>query len=522
MFTISKRPTISEIQNLYKNGKATPSQVTQFFFNRISEVDKKIFAFYKTTDGLALEQAKKCDEILSTFLNQKYISEEEKSNEFRKIVTTYPLFGIPFAIKSIILVEGEIFNAGSKILDGYKAPYSSTVYQKLEQSKAIMVGINTMDQFAMGSSGENSDYGKAKNPFDTERIPGGSSSGAAASVGSGQVVFSIGTDTGGSIRQPAAFCDVVGLKPTYGSVSRWGIIPMASSFDQAGPITNNIEDNILVQNVLIGKDMHDQTSIDSGELFKSLNKLIEKKRSSNRQVNRITKTYKPLKIGIPNEFYQEGVNPLILSSLEDLIKKLKNIGHEIVNISLPMTKYAVSVYYLTMSVEVAANLERIDGIRYAQQQESYNELYFEHRGKYFGLEAQRRIILGTYCSSAGYYDAYYNQAQKVRELARQEFEKVFEICDVILTPTTPEFPFKAGEKTIDPMKMYLSDIFTCGINPVKIPGISIPLGLFKIDDQDKGEIRLPTGCQLLAKELREDLLYELGLEIENLIREGNV
>jgi aspartyl-tRNA(Asn)/glutamyl-tRNA(Gln) amidotransferase subunit A len=541
MFSVSKRPTISEIQDLYKTKKALPSQVLQFFFNRSTTTDKQIKAFNYYTPKLAEIKAAQLDEILENY-SQKYSPDKW----FEVLIQEYPLFGVPYSVKSIILVEGETFNAGSKILDHFKAPYSSTVYEKVDRAGGLMIGINHMDQFAMGSSGETSDYATTRNPFDTTRIAGGSSSGPIAAVASGQVVFSLGTDTGGSIRQPAAFCDVVGLKPTYGLVSRFGVIPMASSLDQVGPITNTVEDNIILTKILAGKDIKDQTSIESHSLVTRLDKVLEDKKQT-RQIKKLHTTTKPLKIGIPKEFYVDGIHPIILKAMQELQEKLAELGHTLVDVSIPLSKYAISVYYMTMPVEVAANLERIDGVRYAWQQEKYDNLYFQHRGQYFGDEAKRRIMLGTYVSSAGYYDAYYNRAQKVRELARRDFIRVFEEVDVLLTPTTPEFPFKIGEKTTDPLKMYLSDVFTCGINPVRIPGLTVPLGLFDVQNGEKvkvelesveidtsedgqtvvhateldtvtsGTVKLPTGCQILGPELSEDVIFRLAQEIEMVV-----
>ena len=504
MFTVSKRPTINEIHSLYKIQKATPSQIVSFFLNRISSLDSKLNAFYKVTDNHAIKLAKTQDQLL------------EESKNFNDLIEKYPLFGIPFSLKAIILAEDLEFNASSKILKNYIAPYSSTVYTKIKTSGAILMGIVNMDEFAMGASGESGAYGAVRNPFDIDRVPGGSSAGSACSVGSGEVVFSLGTDTGGSIRQPSAFCDTVGLKPTYGLVSRFGVIPMASSLDQVGPITNSVIDNIAVTSILAGKDLKDQTSIDSTDLIKSLNNLYKKQNVSSRKLNKILKTSNPIKIGVPKEFFIDGIDINIANAITQLIVKLKKIGHEIIEISLPMNHYAIAVYYLMMSVEVAANLERIDGVRFAMQENKYSELFFEHRDKYFGEEAKRRIMLGTYASSAGYYDAYYKKALAVRELAKQDYDKAFQECDLIITPTTPEFPFKIGEKTTDPLKMYLSDVFTCGINPVQIPGLNVPLGLL---ENDESSIKLPTGCQILGPELSEDRIYTLALEIENLIQE---
>lgn len=542
MFSVSKRPTILEIHDLYKLGKATPSQIVQFFLNRSKDVDKKIQAILRYTPELAEKQSLLLDKILEDSAKSKSV------DWYNQLLKKYPLFGIPYSLKDITMAEGEYFSAASKILEGFKSPYSSTVFEKLDKSGAICISISNMDEFAHGASTENSAYQITKNPFDISRVAGGSSGGAAASVASGQVVFSIGTDTGGSIRQPSSFNDVVGLKPTYGLVSRYGIMPMSSSMEQAGPITNTVEDNIQVTKVLMGKDSQDQTSIDSTELFLKLDKLTENRKKS-RQVKKITKTTKAMKIGIPTEFYTDALDPVIYKALQDIIFKLKKLGHSIIEVSTPNIKYALSVYYIVQPVEVSANLERYDGVRYAKQEE-YTTQYFDHREKYFGPEAKRRIMLGTYASSAGYYDAYYNKAQKVRELIRRDFVKVFEYCDILLTPVSPEFPFKIGEKTSDPLKMYLSDIFTAGINPIKIPGLSVPLGLFEVQtgeveiakisqtvtevDEQGNEttvesfaevdipktVMLPTSCQLLGPELSEDKIYQMAEEIETLVRNG--
>jgi aspartyl-tRNA(Asn)/glutamyl-tRNA(Gln) amidotransferase subunit A len=472
MFSISNRPTIKEIHRLYEDKLATPSQVVKFFYNRIAEVDKKIFAFNHLTIDFANKIAATQDQLL-------------KTKSWSEIIGTMPLFGIPFGNKAIIQVEGEIFNGGSKILQNYVAPYSSTAYLNIEKAGAIMLGICNMDSHAMGSSGENSDFGVTRNPFDTTRICGGSSSGSAGSVASGQVVFSLGTDTGGSIRQPACFTDTVGLKPTYGMVSRWGTQPMASSLDQVGAFTNSVEDNMAVTIALAGKDKKDMTSINSSETVAKLKKILEIKKSQRPQ-SKFTQTFNPLRIGIPKQFYIEGTDPVIANAISDIKNKLEQIGHSLVPLDLPIVDEALAIYYMTVSVEVSSNLQRIDGVRFAKQDfDSSNtkeEMYFDQRGNNFPQEAQRRIMLGSYASSAGYYDAYYNQSQKVRALAIDQFSKAFEQCDVMLVPTSPEFPFKIGEKTTDPIKMYLSDIFTCLINPIKIPGLNVPLGLFDHTD----------------------------------------
>jgi aspartyl-tRNA(Asn)/glutamyl-tRNA(Gln) amidotransferase subunit A len=498
MLTVSKQPTISEIHQLYREGIAKPSEIIQFFLKRSQEIDPKINSFCSYTESLASELAQKQDVELAEHM-------------FDEILTKQPLFGIPFSVKANILVEGVEANANSQILRGFIAPYSSTVYIRIADAGGILIGVNTMDEFACGGSGETSSYGVTKNPYGIDRVPGGSSSGPVAAVSSGQAVFSLGSDTGGSIRQPAAFCNVVGLKPTYGLVPRWGVIAMASSLDQVGAITQTVEDNLLVTSILCGEDAKDQTTIDSEETKIHLDAIIQGLKKKKRQIN-LVQSAKPLIIGLPKEFFVDGIDPQIRKALDDLKSKLSKIGHHFKEVSLPMISHAISVYYITMPVELAANLERYDGIRYAQH-EDYSELFTQHRRKNFGDEVQRRIMLGTYSSSAGYYDAFYNQAQKVKEVAVREFEKVFEEVDVLLTPTTPEFPFKIGEKSNDPIKMYLSDVFTCGINPVRLPALTVPMGLFDVGDE-----QLPTGCQLITSELNEDILFILGREVEMLCK----
>lgn len=505
MFSISNRPTIKEIHRLYEDKLATPSQVVKFFYNRISEVDKKILAFNKLTVDFANKIAAEQDKILS-------------SNTWSDIIVRMPLFGIPFGNKAIIQVEGEVFNAGSKILQNYVAPYSSTAYLNVAKAGAIMLGICNMDSHAMGSSGENSDFGVTRNPFDITRICGGSSSGSAGSVASGQVVFALGTDTGGSIRQPACFTDTVGLKPTYGMVSRWGTQPMASSLDQVGAFTNNVEDNINVTIALAGKDKKDMTTIDSSKTVAKLNKILINKKTQRIQT-KIGQTINPLKIGIPKQFYIDGIDPIIAKALEDLKAKLVKIGHTLVPLDLPIVDDALAIYYMTVSVEVSSNLQRIDGVRFAKQDfdttTAKEEMYFDQRGNNFPQEAQRRIMLGSYASSAGYYDAYYNQSQKVRALAIDQFNQAFEHCDVMLVPTSPEFPFKIGEKTTDPIRMYLSDIFTCLINPIKIPGLNVPLGLFNINGESEFKIFDETTDE--EKKLQEEPKRTRAVALVNII-----
>jgi aspartyl-tRNA(Asn)/glutamyl-tRNA(Gln) amidotransferase subunit A len=565
MFSVSKRPTIKEIHDLYKSKKALPSQVFQFFLNRSTQIDKKINSVQTFTEEFGHQKSLELDKIIEQYFD------EENHDWFDKISKIYPLFGIPYSLKAIIQAEGLEFRASSKILNGFISPYSSTVFEKVDSAGAVLVSITHMDEFAMGGSGENNAYGVTKNPFDLSRVPGGSSSGPAANTGSGQVVFALGTDTGGSIRQPASFCDVVGLKPTYGLVSRYGVMPMASSFDQVGAFTNSVIDNIIVTKVIAGIDHKDQTTIDSTVVKTALEKHITKL-NTQRVNKKLTRTNKPLKIGLPKEFYTEGLDPIIKKALVDLQKKLTKLGHTFIEVSIPLVDYAISTYYMTMSVEVSSNLERYDGIRYRGSHDTVDEkMYFDYRFNNFGDEAKRRIALGTYASSAGYYDAYYNKASKIKEQARQQFEEVFKSVDIILTPTTPEFPFLIGSKSQNPLAMYLSDIYTAVVNPIKIPGLVVPLGFFdttksqqnstdnsndnhienetellsesnenqnldlavesvsesNVDKKSKDlknsqispkeSIKLPTGCQLLGPELSEGLLFELALEIEQLV-----
>jgi aspartyl-tRNA(Asn)/glutamyl-tRNA(Gln) amidotransferase subunit A len=468
MFSISNRPTIEEIHTLYRTKKAKPSEVIKFFYNRINELDKKYLAFDHLTPDFANRIAFEQDIELG-------------NSDIDSIIKSKPLFGIPFGNKAIIQVEGEVFNAGSKILDNFKSPYSSTAYLKIEKAGAIMLGVCNMDSHAMGSSGETSSFAVSRNPFDTTRICGGSSSGSACVLSSGQAVFSLGTDTGGSIRQPASFNDLVGLKPTYGLVSRWGTQPMASSLDQVGPMSNCVSDNLLLTSVLAGKDLKDQTTIESSELIHSLQNLYLAEKSKRQGI--LTKSPKPLKIGIVKQFFIEGIDPVIRKAMDDIIKKLESLGHTLVDIDLPVCDDALAIYYMTNTVEVASNFQRIDGIRYAKQPytvaPSKEELYYDHRNTFYPDEVKRRIVLGSYASSAGYFDAYYNQSQKVRAKAITEFKTAFTKCDIMIAPITPEFPFKIGEKSNDPIKMYLSDVFTCLINPIKVPSLAVPLGLFE-------------------------------------------
>ncbi|MGL4758384.1 MAG: Asp-tRNA(Asn)/Glu-tRNA(Gln) amidotransferase subunit GatA [Patescibacteria group bacterium] len=480
---ISKRPTIKEIHSLYRQKKATPTQVAQFFLDRTNQIDTTIKSCLRILDTRGLVEAKRCDDIL------------ESHSDIDSMLKQYPLFGIPYNLKDNILVEGEVATSASKIIQNYCSTYSATVYERLYEAGGILISQSNLDEWAVGSSTENSAFGASKNPFDLERVPGGSSGGPAANVGAGESVFSLGSDTGGSIRQPASFCDLVGLKPTYGTVPRYGVMPLASSLDQVGPLTNCVEDCELVFEVIQGKDIKDQTT-------------TEKTQTKNpKKINEIV-------IGVPKEYFIDGIEPLIKERVLNIIQELKNKGATIKEVNLPLTKFGLAVYYTTMTVETASNLQRYDGIRYGTQFKGGGdfEQFFSIRNQNFGQEPKRRIMLGTFASSAGYYDAYYNKAMMVKEKMTKEFEIVFESCDLIIAPTTPEFPFKFGEKTNDIVKMYLSDVLVYSANLCKIPSISVPMGLINYENKP-----LPAGIQLIGKEFFEEQIFEIAKEIEKIV-----
>jgi aspartyl-tRNA(Asn)/glutamyl-tRNA(Gln) amidotransferase subunit A len=448
-------------------------ELTKAYLEKIEKEDKKIGAFLTLCPDLALQRAKEIDKMI--FLKKDLP----------------PLAGVPCAIKDNILVEGVKCTAGSKILENYVAPYDATVIKKLKEAGAIILGKTNLDEFAMGSSTENSAFFPTKNPLDLERVPGGSSGGSAAAVCANFCVFALGSDTGGSIRQPASFCGIVGLKPTYGSVSRYGLIAFASSLDQIGPMAKNVDDCKIVFDVIRGKDEMDSTSVNSK--FQIPNSKIE---------------IKNLKIGVPKEYFVEGIEPEVKEKIEEAIKKYEEMGAKILEISLSHTEYALACYFIISRSEASANLARYDGIKYGyiannKQQAVSNLLnvYFESRGKGFGKEVKRRIMLGTFSLSVGYYEAYYLRAAKVRNLIIKDFEKAFEKVDLIFTPTSPTLPFKLGEKINDPLKMYLSDIFTVSVNLAGLPAISIPVGKVK---------NLPVGLQIIGKPFEENKIFEVA------------
>lgn len=446
-------------------------EVTSEFLRNIEERDKKVKAFLSVFKEEALNESREIDrQIFSSGFNPEDI------------------FPISLAVKDNILIKEKITTASSRILENYKSAYDATVIKKLKEKKCIFIGKTNLDEFAMGSSTENSAFGPTKNPLNLEVVPGGSSGGSAAAVASGEALAALGSDTGGSIRQPAAFCGVVGLKPTYGSVSRFGLIAMASSLDQIGPITRTVEDAEILFQKICGKDKFDATSANFHYKPLNLNK----------------EDIRGLKIGLPKEYFVSGLDKNIESGVNFAIRKLEKLGCVFKEISLPHTKYALSVYYILMPAEVSANLARFDGIRYERiiNSKSLKEIYFENRGEGFGKEARRRILLGTFVLSAGYYDAYYSKAQKVRGCILNEIEEAFKEVDIILSPVTPSLPFKFGEKTSDPIQMYLSDVFTIPANLSGIPALSLPTGFYKDG--------LPVGFQIMANRFEENKLLSLG------------
>lgn len=469
---------IKELHNKLVRGELTSVALTEEYFSRIESQDDEIGAYLTLTKESALNQARIVDAKIA---NGESIGVLE---------------GIPCAIKDNICIEGVRATAGSKILDNYIAPYDATVIRKLKEAGVVIVGKTNMDEFAMGSSTESSAYKITRNPRDTERVPGGSSGGSAAAVASDEAVWSLGTDTGGSIRQPAAFCGLVGLKPTYGRVSRYGAIAMASSLDQIGPFAKTVEDAAIVLSCIAGEDPYDATTADGAH------KPYE---------SYLTGDIKGLKIGIPKEYFSDALDARIQKLTDEAIEKFTKLGAEIVSISLPHSQYALSSYYVVMPAEVSSNLARFDGVKYGlrindkedsvAQSNNLLETYLDTRRFGFGEEVKRRIMLGTYILSAGYYDAYYIKAQKVRMLLRQDFEKAFESVDLIFSPTTPEAAFKFGEKTDDPLKMYLGDIYTVTANLVGVPALSFPIGTIEEDGK-----QLPFGGHLMAKWFDEETL----------------
>ena len=464
--------SIEELHQKISQKEVSVNELVSLFLSQIDKEDKDINAFLKVFKDDAEKQAEAIDKKIS---KQQTISQIE---------------GIPIAIKDNMLVKGKRCTAGSKILSNYIAPYDAFVIKRLKEKGAIIIGKTNMDEFAIGSSGEFSAFGPTKNPHNKERVPGGSSSGSAAAVGAKMVPIALGSDTGGSVRQPASFCGVVGLKPTYGAVSRYGLIAMSSSLDQIGCFGKNVKDTEIIFNIIKGRDEKDSTTVPLQDF-------------SNQ------KKAKELKVGVPKEYFIKGIDTKVKQLIEEKIKALEKEGISFQELSLPHTDYALATYYIIMTAEVSSNLARYDGIKYgmsvsnfeSQTSNSLLDVYLKTRQEYFGDEVKRRIMLGTYCLSAGYYEAYYLKAQKVRTKIKEDFQKAFEKVDVIITPTSPTVAFKLGEKLSNPLEMYLADILTASVNLAGLPAISIPCG--KIDN-------LPVGIQFIAPPFREDLLFTIG------------
>ena len=402
------------------------------------------------------------------------------------------LCGVPWACKDIIGTKGVETTAGSRILDGYVPPYSATVVRRLDEQGAVMIGKTNLDEFAMGSSNENSAFGAVCNPWDPSRVPGGSSGGSAVAVATGEVTFSLGTDTGGSIRQPAALTGIAGMKPTYGRVSRYGVVAFASSLDQVGPFARTVEDCAIVCQALFGADPSDATTmpLPGDDVTRDLDKGV-----------------RGMRLGVPKEYFIEGIEPGVEKAVRDAIRELEKQGATIEDVSLPSTDHALGVYYIVQPAEASANLARYDGVRYGLRVEGTDlvETYKNTRGRGFGAEVKRRMILGTYALSTGYYDAYYVKAQKVRTVIKAEFDRVFEKVDALLTPTSPTVAFRIGAKVNDPLSMYLNDVFTLPVNIAGLPGISIPCGLSE---------GLPVGLQVIAKHYNEATLFRVAAAYE--------
>ncbi len=465
--------TIHEASKLLREKKISSVELTKEYLGRIEQVEPKVKAMVTVTDELALEQARKADEIIAAGNGS-------------------PLMGIPIAIKDVICTKGVRTTCSAKMLENFVPPYDAAVMEKLNECGAVMVGKANMDEFAMGSSTENSALFVTHNPWDVSRVPGGSSGGSAVAVAAGEAVCALGSDTGGSIRQPAGFCSVVGLKPTYGRVSRYGLVAFASSLDQIGPLTQDVTDCALIMNSIAGHDKRDSTSVP--ESVPDYTKCLKT-------------DLKGMKLGVPKEYYVEGMQPEVAAAMKAAHKKLEELGAELEEMSLPHTPYALAVYYIIAPCEASANLARYDGVKYGYSYlgDSMWESMEKTRGNGFGPEVKRRIMLGTYALSAGYYDAWYVKAQRVRTLIRREFDAAFEKYDALITPTSPTVPFKIGEKTDDPLAMYLSDVCTLPINIAGVPGISVPAGFAD---------GLPIGMQIIGKHFGEETLLRVAYAYE--------
>jgi aspartyl-tRNA(Asn)/glutamyl-tRNA(Gln) amidotransferase subunit A len=473
---VQKPRTLAELRAEIAAGRTKATDLAASYYDRIAQINPRLNVYLSLTKERALKQAARVDAAAA------------------KGDPLGPLAGIPVGIKDVLVMEGAPATAGSKILEGYRPPYDATAVSKLEAAGAVLLGKLNCDEFAMGSSNENSAYGPVRNPVDTERVPGGSSGGSAAAVAANMAVATLGTDTGGSIRQPASFCGVVGVLPTYGRVSRYGLIAFASSLDRVGPLAANVRDAATILGVIAGHDAKDATS--------SPAPVPDFAAESDQGAEH-------LRIGVPAEYFAEGLDPEVRSAIESGIAALKAAGCTVKPVSLPHTKYAVPVYYLVATAEASANLARFDGVRYGYRSpdsDTLSAMYSHSRDEGFGAEVKRRILLGTYALSAGYYDAYYLKAQQVRRLLAEEYLRAFVEVDVIVTPTAPMPAFKLGEKTGDPLAMYLADIYTVTASLAGICGVTVPCG--------KTAAGLPVGMQVLAAHLNESTAFRVARAVE--------
>lgn len=464
--------TVHEAHDLLRTRQISSVELTRSVLERIHRLDPQLQAYLTLAEDRALSQAAQADERL----------------RLSRAVT--PLTGIPFSAKDSIITQGVRTTCGSRILENYVPPYQATAIQRLLDAGAILVGKNNMDEFGMGSSCENSAFFATRNPWDVARVPGGSSGGSAAAVATSMALFALGGDTGGSIRMPASFCGIVGLKPTYGRVSRYGLVALASSFDTIGPMTRDVHDAALVLAAIAGVDPRDSTTLRAPVPSYTQN---------------LGKDVRGLRIGVPREYFVEGMEPGVSRAIQEAIRVYQDLGVEIREISLPNTRFGLPVYYLILFAEASANLARFDGIRFGLSERAAEgdvvDLYLRTRQEGFGEEVKRRIMLGAFTLSAGYYDAYYLKAQKGRALIRRDFEAAFTQVDALIAPVCPTTAFKLGEKVDDPLAMYLSDVYVVGVNPAGVPALALPCGFAN---------NLPVGMQLIGNYLSEDILFQLG------------
>ncbi|RKY67028.1 MAG: Asp-tRNA(Asn)/Glu-tRNA(Gln) amidotransferase GatCAB subunit A [Candidatus Latescibacterota bacterium] len=467
-----------ELSARIRSGELRAKDLVASVLRRIREVEPLVHAYISLDEEGALRKAEEVD--------ARVARGEEVG----------VLAGVPVAVKDNICIKGMRTTCASKILENFVSPYDATVVEKLKAADAVFLGKTNLDEFAMGSSTENSYFGPTRNPHDPERVPGGSSGGSAAALAAGEAVLALGSDTGGSIRQPASFCGVVGLKPTYGRVSRYGLVAFASSLDQIGPMAKNVKDTALLLNVISGYDPRDSTSapVEVPDFTKALDEGIE-----------------GIRIGLPREYFAEGLEDEVREKVLEAVDILKGEGAEVVEVSLPHTKYAIATYYIVAPAEASSNLARYDGVKYGFRAEGRDlyEMYCNTRSQGFGEEVKRRIMLGTYTLSAGYYEAYYLKALKVRTLIKQDFEEAFETCDLLATPTSPTVAFRLGEKVADPLTMYLSDVYTVSVNLAGLPGISVPCG---------SSDGLPVGLQLIGRPFDEETLLRVAHVVERSLK----